>query len=343
MIDLRGESGARKRLIIAEVAQSHDGSLGQAHAFIDAAAGAGADAIKFQTHMAAEESTPAEPWRVRFSYQDESRYDYWRRMEFTEQQWVGLASHCRDVGIEFMSSAFSPRAVELLEKLDVGAWKVASGEVSNLELLQRMLETKRPVILSSGFSFMAELDAAVDMVRAADVQLAVLQCTTAYPCPPESIGLNVLQLFRDRYGCPVGLSDHSGTIYPGLAAVALGAEVIEVHLALSKYMFGPDVPASVTVKELRMLVEGARMIGTIVDNPVDKDTVALESEPMRALFSKSVVAREVIIEGTVITRDMLAFKKPGTGIPAGKVDGVIGRVAGRTFDADDLIDEGGLR
>jgi len=236
-------------LIVAEVAQSHDGSLGFAHAFIDAIANAGADAVKFQTHIAAAESTPAEPWRVKFSPQDATRYDYWRRMEFAEEQWRGLKRHAEDRGLIFLSSPFSAEAVELLERIGMVAWKVASGEVSNAPLLERLLATGRPILLSSGMSPLAELDATVARAQAVPVPIAVLQCTTAYPCPPERIGLNLLPIFRDRYGCPVGLSDHSGTIFAGLAAATLGCDVLEVHVTLSREMFGPDVPASVTTTE----------------------------------------------------------------------------------------------
>src|SRR5688500_1354690 len=139
-------------LIIGEVAQAHDGSLGMAHAFIDAIAAAGADAVKFQTHIAAAESTLQEPWRVKFSRQDTTRHAYWKRMEFTEEQWVGLREHAHDRGLEFLSSPFSSEAVSLLARVGVAAWKIASGEVSNLALLEQIAATRLPVFLSSGMS-----------------------------------------------------------------------------------------------------------------------------------------------------------------------------------------------
>src|SRR5688572_8301641 len=169
-------------VIVAEVAQTHDGSLGTALAYIDAAASAGADAIKFQTHIAAAESTPAEPWRVRFSLQDETRYDYWRRMEFTEAQWRCLARRAAEKNIAFLSSAFSIEAVDLLARIGVPAWKVGAGEITNLPLLRRMAATGKPMILSSGMSTWEEMDAAVEVVRASGNSLCVLQCTSEYPC-----------------------------------------------------------------------------------------------------------------------------------------------------------------
>jgi N,N'-diacetyllegionaminate synthase len=324
-------------LIIGEVGLSHDGSLGLAHAFIDEVARGGADAVKFQTHIAAAESTPAEPFRVKFSKQDATRYEYWKRIEFSEAEWKGLADHARDKGLLFLSSPFSCEAVDLLVRVGMAMWKVGSGEVSTLPLLDAMIATGRPILLSSGMSDLAELDKAVDRVRRAKVPLAVLQCTTAYPCPPERIGLNMIPFFRERYGCFVGLSDHSGTIYPGIAAATLGAEVVEVHVTMSRGMFGPDVPASVTMEELRQLVDGIRFVETMRVNPVDKDAIARDMAPLRAIFNKSLVARERLAAGTVLTEAHLAMKKPGTGIPAERLPEIVGRVLRRNLEVDEQL------
>jgi N,N'-diacetyllegionaminate synthase len=324
-------------LVIGEVAQAHDGSLGTAHAFIDAIAAAGADAVKFQTHIAAAESTPGEPWRVRFSPQDATRYEYWKRMEFTEEQWAGLARHAGDRGLLFLSSPFSVEAVHLLDRVGMKAWKVASGEVSNPVLFDALLATGRPVLLSTGMSPLAEIDEAVRRVQEQGLPLAVLQCTTAYPCPPEKLGLNLLAVFRERYGCAAGLSDHSGTIYPGLAAVTLGAEVLEVHVTLSREAFGPDVPASLIPGELRQLVDGVRFLERALANPVDKDGMAAEMEPLRRMFTKSVVAREDLPEDTVLSEEHLTVKKPGEGIPAARMAELIGRRLTRAVRADEPL------
>lgn len=327
-------------LIIGEVAQAHDGSLGMAHAYIDAIAAAGADAVKFQTHIASAESTPGEPWRVKFSYQDATRYDYWRRMEFTEEQWHGLKRHADERGLMFLSSPFSPEAIDLLSSVGVAAWKVASGETSNIDMFGRMVATGLPIILSSGMSPLSELDCVVERAKARGRTVAVLQCTSQYPCPRENIGLNMLGVLRERYDCPVGLSDHSGTIYPGLAAVTLGAEVLEVHVTMSREMFGPDVPASITTGELRQLVEGVRFIEKALASPVDKDGMAENLAPLRDLFTKSVVARTALPAGTVLDESMLAAKKPGTGIPAARLCELKGRRLRRPVSADTpLVEE----
>ena len=328
--------------IIGEIAQAHDGSLGFAHAFIDAIAAAGADAIKFQTHIAAAESSPAEPWRVKFSYQDGTRYEYWQRMEFTEPQWLGLKRHAEDKGLVFLSSPFSVEAVELLDRIGMPAWKVASGEVGNPVLLDSILRTDKPVLVSSGMSGWAELDEAVQRVRAAGTPLAVMQCSSMYPCPPEKIGLNMLAEYRERYQCPVGLSDHSGTIYPSLAAVAQGCDLVEVHVTLSREMFGPDVSASVTTDELRQMVTGIRYIERMQANPVDKLVMETELQPLRDIFSKSVAVRSDVKKGNILTREMLTVKKPGIGIPASELEQLIGRrvlhdiIAGTIIHRDDI-------
>ena len=322
---LRDPARHRSCTIVGEVAQAHDGSLGMAHAFIDAIARAGADAVKFQTHIAAAESTPAEPWRKRFSPQDETRFDYWRRMEFTEEQWHGLKRHADEKGLLFLSSPFSMQALELLGRVGVAGWKVASGEISNGPMLDAMGRTGLPVLLSTGMSALPEIDGAVAQVRRHPVPLAVFQCASIYPSPPEAVGLNVLPELRQRYGCAVGLSDHSGTIFPGIAAAMHGIEMLEVHVALSRDMFGPDVVVSLTPDELATLVRGVRFVERMRDHPVDKAAVEAGAEGLRAIFMKSIVANGDLAAGTRLEQQHLALKKPGTGLPAEQMDSVLGR------------------
>ncbi len=317
--------GGAPCLVIAEVAQAHDGSLGTAHAYIDAIARTGANAVKFQTHIADAESTPDEPFRVRFSPQDATRYDYWKRIEFTPAQWRGLADHCAEQGLIFLSSPFSIEAVDLLASLNMPAYKIASGEVGNEPLLARICEERKPVLFSSGMSGWHELDRSVTYVRERGCDVAVMQCTTQYPCPPERVGLNIIPELRARYDCPVGLSDHSGTIFAGLAAVARGLDLLEVHVTLSREMFGPDVPASITTDELRQLVEGIRFIERALSAAVDKEAVEAELQPLRQIFTQSVVAAADLPAGLRLQREHLTTRKPGTGIPARDLPRLIGR------------------
>lgn len=329
-------------LVIGEVAQAHDGSLGMAHAFIDAIADAGADAVKFQTHIANAESSYDESWRIKFSYQDSSRYDYWKRMEFNQDQWAELKQHTEDKGLIFLSSPFSEDAVELLGSIDIRAWKVASGELSNNILLNKILNSRLPVLISSGMSDLEELDAVVRKCRECNVDFAIMQCTSCYPCPPQKVGINMLSVFKERYGCPVGLSDHSGTIFAGLAAAALGSQIVEVHVTLSKKMFGPDVSSSITDKELAQMITGIRFIEKMRDNPVDKKQIANDLSHMRQTFTRSVALKTDLSAGDIIQEEHLTLKKPGTGISPGELQDVIGKRLIRDVSSKNLLRYGDL-
>lgn len=323
--------------IIAEVAQAHDGSIGRAHSFIDAVSDCGVDAIKFQTHIAQYESSDLEPWRVKFGYEDETRYDYWKRMEFPEEQWAGLIQHSRERGLEFIGTPFSVESLEMLCRLGVQRWKLASGEITNRFLVRQLAKLGQPVIMSSGMSNWEELDETVRCLQDGGVELTLLQCTSAYPVPLEKVGLNVLKQMMERYQIPVGLSDHSGDIFASLAAVALGAQCIEVHFCLSPYDFGPDTVASLTVEQLKMLVQGIRQIEIMLEHPINKDAQAQELATMHTIFTKSLYAKEPIPAGTEIRWEMLGAKKPCAGIPVTDVEKVLGRHASRTVDADSFL------
>lgn len=323
--------------VIAEIAQAHDGSLGTAHAMIDAAAIAGVDAVKFQTHIAAAESSPGEPWRVHFSPQDATRFDYWQRMEFSDAHWAGLKDHAHDKGLLFLSSPFSMEAFELLERIGVAGWKVASGEITNFQMLDAMCATARPLLLSTGMSPLEEVDQTVDRIKTAGASLAVLQCSSTYPTAVAGVGLNVLDEFKRRYDTAVGLSDHTATIYPGVCAAYLGAQVIEVHLTLSKHAFGPDVAASLTVDDLTRLVEGVRFAEDMRRHSVDKTTVSDEAGGLRPIFMKSLAAARDLAAGETLTPATLACRKPGTGIAATRFDEFIGRRLARPLKKHVLL------
>jgi N-acetylneuraminate synthase len=296
--------------IIAEVGQAHDGSLGMAHAFIDAIAKTGANAIKFQTHFADAESSTKDEFRVNIFPQDETRYGYWKRIEFTEGEWGGLAKHCHSVGLDFLSSAFSFKAIELLEKIGVGAWKIASGEVNNFPALKMMCDTGKPILLSSGMSTWKELDEAVAFVKKTASDLCVFQCTTSYPCPPENIGLNLIGEMKRKYKVPVGLSDHSGSIFPSLASVMIGGRLVECHVTMSRHAFGPDVSASLTIEEILEMVKGIRMLEKMLAVSVDKDEQANKFLELKRMFGKGIYAEKTIRKGQFFTADNLALKKP---------------------------------
>jgi N,N'-diacetyllegionaminate synthase len=320
--------------VIAEAGMNHDGSLGNAIRMVEVAAEAGADAVKFQLHDSAAESTrdaPSPPY-----FQHESRWEYFRRTAFTDDQWRTLREACDRAEIDFVCSPFSVEALERLEEIGVARYKIGSGEVTNLELVRAAAATGKPVLVSSGMSTWEELDAAVE---AAGANASVLQCTSAYPTPPERVGLNLLAQLRERYGKPVGFSDHSLGPYAAFAAVALGATIVEKHFTLSKEMYGPDAALALEPHELEELVDGIREISGILAAPVDKDAEADALAEMKRIFEKSVVSSREIPAGTVIAREMVAAKKPGTGIPARKLDEVVGLRARRTIAADTVLTE----
>lgn len=319
--------------IIAEVGSVHDGSFGNARKLVEAAADCGVDAVKFQTHIAEAESLPSAPSPGYFTA--EPRIDYFRRTAFSAEQWSALKTACAERGVGFLSSPFSLEAVDLLEQIGVEAYKIPSGEVTNLPLLERVAATGKAVLLSSGMSDWAELDAAVETLRAGG-PLTVLQCSSIYPCPPESVGLNVIGELRERYGLPVGFSDHSQGLTAAVAAVACGASVIEKHLTFSRLMYGSDAANATEPGDFGLLVQMIRELEAMLAHPVDKDEVTPYRE-MKRIFEKSVVTARPLAAGTTLSAEDLAFKKPGDGISAARYREVIGRRAARDLPADHLL------
>jgi N,N'-diacetyllegionaminate synthase len=329
-------------MIIAEVGQAHDGSLGVAHSYIDALADTGIDAVKFQTHIAEAESSLEEPFRVKFSYEDKTRYDYWKRMEFTYDQWVGLKEHCEVKGLEFISSPFSNAAVDILESLGVNRYKIGSGEVSNYLLLKKIALTNKPIILSSGLSTIEELAKNVEFLKPYNNKLSILQCTTSYPTDPSQWGLNVLLELKNKFKLPIGFSDHSGDIYAGLAAATLGAEILEFHVVFDKRTFGPDSRSSLTIEEVIRLVQGVKQIETSLNNKINKNDKS-KLCVLKKIFGKSLAINRPLLKGDKIKFDFLETKKPlGVGIPSEKYNVIVGRKVSRDMKKWEFITEADL-
>lgn len=311
--------------IIVEIAQAHDGSLGLLHSYIDAVSKTGVDAIKFQTHIAEAESSIHEPFRVNFSFEDRSRMDYWKRMEFTLEQWKGIKGHCDEVGLEFMSSPFSNAAVDLLEEVGVKRYKVGSGEVNNFLLLEKIAQTKKEVIISSGMSSFEELDNTTNFLKKKNVNFSILQCTTSYPTEPAQFGLNVIKELKDRYKVKIGFSDHSSKIETCIAATTLGAEILEFHIVFDKEMFGPDAKSSLTLSETKQLVESVRNIEKALESPINKIDNSQFSE-LKNIFEKSLAINKNLPMDHILTFSDLDAKKPkGFGILASEYQSIIGK------------------
>lgn len=323
--------------IIAEIAQAHDGSLGLAHSYIDALAETGVDAVKFQTHIADAESSEYEQFRVNFSYEDNTRFDYWKRMEFTFEQWQGLKTHCEEKGMEFISSPFSIAAVEMLEKLGVKKYKIGSGEISNWLMLEKIAKTGKPILLSSGMSDLKELDNTIEFIKQYNTNLALFQCTTAYPTTPEQWGLNSMGVFKNRYNLPIGFSDHSADIFACLAATTLGAQYLEFHVAFHHQIFGPDTKASLTIEQTKNLVKGAKQIYTSLNAEYEKNDIEKYSA-LKVMFGKSLALKRDVTKGDIILFEDLESKKPGNkGISAKDFQQIIGKKWNRDILKNEFI------
>nr|WP_315174679.1 N-acetylneuraminate synthase family protein [uncultured Flavobacterium sp.] len=328
-----------KPYIIAEIGQAHEGSLGILYSYIDALAITGVNAVKFQMHIAEAESSSEEPFRVQFSLEDKTRFDYWKRMGFSLEQWKGIKKHCDEVGLDFICSPFSNLAVDWLEEIGIKQYKIGSGEVNNFLILEKISQTGKSVILSSGMSSYDELDQTVAFLRERNVSFSILQCTTAYPTEPEQYGLNVILELKKRYNVPIGYSDHSAKTETCIAATALGAEILEFHVVFDRQMFGPDSMSSLTISETKDLVTAARNIKRAVNHPIDKNSNENFIE-LKQIFEKSLALNKKLPKGHKITIDDLEAKKPkGCGIEAAKFMDVIGKKL--TFDKNkwDFLNE----
>jgi N,N'-diacetyllegionaminate synthase len=311
--------------IIAEIGLSHDGSIGIAHSYIDALAHVGVDAVKFQIHDADSESSIFEPFRTPFSYQDHSRQEYWKRTSFKLEQWKELQLHTVLRNMDFIASPFSVAGVEIIKKLDLKTVKIGSAEITNHILLQQFIDTDINLILSSGMSNWDELDETILMLKQTKNKISLLQCTSAYPNEPKSWGLNVIAEYQKRYQIPIGFSDHSGEIFASLAAVSLGAKIIEFHVAFDKRMFGPDSMSSLTFAQVSQLIKGIREIEASLGNPVDKNDIE-GLNPMKAIFEKSIAVNKDLPKNYVLQLHDLESKKPANmGIPSSNFKSVIGR------------------
>jgi len=310
----------KETFIIAEIAQAHEGSLGIAHSYIDALAKTGVNAVKFQTHIADAESSEYENFRINFSYEDVTRFDYWKRMEFTIEQWDGLKNHCHDLGIEFISSPFSCAAVDLLEKIGVNKYKIGSGETMNYLMLQKIAETGKDILLSSGMSSFSEIDETLNFLKPFKNKISLFQCTTEYPTTPD-----IISEMKSKYQLPIGFSDHSSDIYAPLAAVTLGVDLLEFHAVFHKDIFGPDAKASLNMEQIAQLVNGVKDIEKSINNPVDKND-NLKYASNKILFGKSLALNKDLESGHIIKIEDLESKKPaGKGISAKEFQSVIGK------------------
>jgi len=333
----------KKPLLFAEIGQAHDGSFGAAKAYVDLAKQSGADIVKFQTHFAQFESSSFEQWRIKFSDQDLSRYDYWERMSFEKQLWYKLKNHAQDLGIGFVSSCFSVEAAQLLQELDVPFFKIASGEIANIPMINFIEKTNKPVVISTGLSSDDEIDRLLSIFGEARVTL--LHCVSRYPTPAEKVNLNRLTSLKHKYpGCKIGLSDHSGTIFPSILALNFDIDLIELHIVFDRRAFGPDATSSLEPGEFLTVRNAIEFYSNMQDklNSLKIDDDQAYRKTMLRTFGRSAFAKLDIEKDSVITEDKIIMKKPGIGL---SYDYVMGKTksASRFISAGELIKEADLK
>jgi N,N'-diacetyllegionaminate synthase len=325
--------------IIAEAGVNHNGDLHRAKKLVDAAAEAGADAVKFQTFRADElvsASAPKARYQKETTGTDESQLEMIKRLELSADAFQELSTHCESRKILFLSSPFDPQSVDLLENLNILAYKVPSGEINNWPFLEHIASKHKPVILSTGMCYLSEVDEAIRVLGSAGcTELALLHCTSSYPASAASSNLRAMQTLAEAFQIPVGLSDHTLGAEIPLAAVALGGCIIEKHLTLDKSLPGPDHQASMDPIELRSLIRAIRSVESAMGDGIKRPNAS--EEDVRNVARRSILTRQAIPQGARITRDMLVFKRPGTGIPPSKLSTVVGRRAAREIPADTLI------
>ena len=330
-----------RTLIIAEAGVNHNGDISLMRQLVDAAADAGADLVKFQTfnadRLVTTNARKAE-YQSRASEVEESQHVMLRRLELTREMHEEIIVHCQRRGIAFFSSAFDIESIDLLVGLGIEFFKVPSGEITNLPFLRHMGRFGKHVLLSTGMSSLGEVEAAMDALEQAGTSrelITVLHCTTEYPTSMADVNLRAMISMRDAFGVAMGYSDHTPGIEVSIAAVALGASVIEKHFTIDRTLPGPDHQASLEPAELKAMVRGIRNIEIALGDGVKR--VAPSEVLNKAVARKSIVAAVAIRIGEVFTESNLAVKRPGTGLSPMRWDEVIGRIAIRDFDPEEAI------
>lgn len=329
-------------LIIAEAGVNHNGNLELAKKLIDEAAAAGADIVKFQTFRS-EKLVAASAQKAEYQKQttngDESQLDMLRRLELGRAQHVELIQHCNHRHIEFFSTAFDHESIELLVELGLKKFKVPSGELTNVPYLRHIARYGMPVILSTGMASLGEIELAIETLERAGLSretVTVLQCNTEYPTPMSDVNLRAMLSIRDAFQVSVGYSDHTQGIEIPIAAVALGAQVIEKHFTLDRALPGPDHAASLEPGELKAMIQAIRNVEMAMGDGIKRPSAS--ELPNRAIARKSIVAASAIKAGDIFNELNLAVKRPGTGLSPVCWDTTLGRTARRDFATDELIE-----
>jgi N,N'-diacetyllegionaminate synthase len=326
--------------IIAEAGVNHNGDIELGKRMIEVAAKANVSSIKFQTFkpemMTSKFAVKAEYQKINLSDEDDSQLAMLKKYELTEKMHLELMKCCSDFGVDFLSTPFDIDSIELLKQLGIGKWKIPSGEITNLPYLRRIAQSDKPIILSTGMSTLEEVGEAVAVLKTSeDREITLLHCNTQYPTPYQDVNLKAMQTLKDTFHLPVGYSDHTKGIEISLAAVVMGASVVEKHFTLDRNMPGPDHKASLTPTELDDLVIGVRNIEAAMGDGVKIPSVS--ETPNISIARKSIVAERSIRSGEVFSEQNITVKRPGDGLSPMLWDDIIGEIANRDYFADEKI------
>jgi sialic acid synthase SpsE len=320
-------------LIVAEIGPNHNGSSAVAKRLIDAAKESGCGAVKFQYHLAEAEIHDK---KSQSYFYNESRYEFIKRVqEFPHEVHQSLREYTNQQGLLYVCSVFSEEAVEWVADLQPDAYKIPSGEISNPWIMEALSEVQAPVISSTGMSPISEIDGMMEKLTVRGRKPVLLHCVSEYPTELQHMNLRMIPILRDRYLCPVGLSDHSRRFDEISASVALGVSIIEVHFTFDREAKGPDHHISVTPGEMTELVERIRNLEAALGEK--RKILGMHVDSMRDVFTNSIVARRHITEGEILSRQNLALKKPGLGLSPNKLSSVVGRTSRKNIDMNQLI------
>lgn len=322
-----------KVMIISELGSVHDGSFGNAVNLIKEAKKCGADAVKFQTHLAEFESLKNAPNPKHFK--SEKRFEYFQRTAFDFVQYKKLIKEAKKNKILFLSSPFSIEAVDFLERLNLSLYKIPSGEVTNIPLLEKIKKTNKNILLSTGMSTIKEINDAVNIFDKKKV--TVMQCTSIYPCPLNKVGINLINEFKYKYNCSIGFSDHSEGIESAICAVLMGANVIEKHITFSNKMYGSDAKYAMELNEFKKFCKSIRDTEILINNKVNKDHISKELKLARKVFTKSIVINKNLKKNYKIKITDLAFLKPGYGISPKNYKKIIGKKLKKNISKNTIL------
>lgn len=332
----------QKTLIIAEAGVNHNGDINLAKKLIEAAKDANADIVKFQTFVAAKgisKHAKKATYQLQTTDTKESQLDMVKKLELSPQDHHTLIAHCKKIGIEFLSTPFDFQSIDLLHQLNLQTFKIPSGEITNLPYLRKIGTLNKQVILSTGMSNLGEIENAINILVNAGTHrhnITILHCNTQYPTPIQDVNLKAMQTIQQAFHLPVGYSDHTNGIHIPIAAVAMGAKVIEKHFTLDRNMEGPDHQASLEPQEFKMMVQYIRDIEMALGDGIKQTSKSEEANKM--LARKSVVANRLIKSGETFNQNNLDIKRPANGLSPMEWDNIIGKIAKRDFQEDEPIE-----